>query len=65
MKLCELMNVILDRRVDILDGGKTTRFESTWGRSAIIKACMEFGERPIAERGCVPQGNGNIIIVLE
>ena len=29
MKLCELMNVILDRRVDILDGGKTTRFEST------------------------------------
>lgn len=65
MKLCELMNVIDDKYVDILDGGKTTRFESTWGRSAIIKACLEFGDRTVVHRGCVPQGNGHIVILLE
>lgn len=63
MKLCELMNVISDKYVDILDNGKTTRFESTWARSAIIKACMEFGDRHV--EGCVPQAYNNIIIVLE
>lgn len=65
MKLCELMNVIDDKYVDILDNGKTTRFESTWARSAIIKACMVFGDRQIMQQGCVPQAWNSIIILLE
>ena len=65
MKLCELMNVIIDKRVDVLADCKTVHFESTWGRSAIVKACLEFGDRTVVHRGCVPQGRDTIIIILE